>query len=227
MLTDFEKLPAAMQNEYVRRYHEILSHKKASLFAKRIFDIFASFIMLVLLSPVLLVVAVIIKFDSKGPVFYRQKRYTKNMRKFRIFKFRSMVKDADKRGPLVTVSGDARITKIGRFLRKTRIDEFPQLFNILLGDMSFVGTRPEVEKFVERYSDEMLATFLMPAGVTSRTSIEFMDEAEVLKDVLNADEVYVSKILPQKMKINLLYIEQYSFWGDIRIMFSTVFAIGR
>jgi len=227
MLTDFEKLPAAMQNEDVRHYHEILSRKKASLFAKRLFDIIFSFIILVVLSPVFVVVAAIVKLDSRGPVFFRQQRYTRDMRTFRIFKFRSMVADADKRGPLVTVSGDDRITKFGRFLRRTRMDEFPQLLNILAGSMSFVGARPEVEKYVERYDDDMLATFLMPAGVTSQASIEFKDEAKILDDARNADEIYMNDIVPKKMAINLLYIEQYSFLGDVRIMFSTIFSIGK
>lgn len=227
MLTDFKKLPAAMQNADVRRYYDVLAKKRGALFAKRMFDIAVSAVMLVIISPIIIIIAVIIKLDSKGTVFFRQERYTRDMRKFRIFKFRSMVSGADKKGPLVTVDGDARITKAGAFLRRTRLDELPQLFNVMLGDMSFVGTRPEVEKYVLRYTDAMLATLLIPAGVTSRTSIEFKDEAELLKDADDADEVYVNEILPKKMEYNLKYIEKFSFFDDIKIMCSTLFAVSK
>ncbi len=226
MLTPFEKLPAAMRNDAVRHYYDLLAPKRGALFAKRVFDIVVSLLMLILLSPLLLVITVCIKLDSKGSVFYRQERYTRDMRVFRIFKFRTMVQDADKRGPLVTLDEDIRITKVGRFLRRARLDELPQLLNVLGGSMSFVGTRPEVGKYVEHYTDEMLATLLLPAGVTSRTSIAFKDEAEMLTHAADADAVYVSEILPIKMQANFKYLETFGFWDDLRIMISTVFAVG-
>lgn len=214
-----------MRTEAVRRYFDILNHKRGSLFCKRAFDICASFVMLAAISPLLLILALAIKLDSEGPVFYRQTRVTQYMRHFRIFKFRSMVANADKLGPLVTVGEDSRITKVGAFMRKYRLDELPQLINVLLGDMTFVGTRPEVEKYVERYTDEMNATLLLRAGVTSRSSIAFKDEAALLEHADDPDEVYVRDILPQKMKYNLEYLQNLSFFGDFKILFGTVAAV--
>jgi Sugar transferases involved in lipopolysaccharide synthesis len=227
MLTKYNRLPQKMQNDDVRRYYNILDKKHGTLFAKRLFDIVVSFVMLAVMLVFLAIIAAAIKLDSRGPVFYRQERYTRDMRKFRIFKFRSMVMDADKSGPLVTLQDDARVTKVGAFLRRTRLDELPQLINVLTGDMSFVGIRPEVEKYVLRYSDPMLATLLLPAGITSRTSIEYKDEAALLQDVRNADEVYIQKILPQKMELNLRYMENIGFFDDIKILFSTLFAVSK
>ena len=227
MLTKFNRLPEKMQTDDVRRYYEILDKKRGMLFAKRLFDIVVSFIMIAVMSVFFIIIAVAIKLDSRGPVFYRQQRYTRDMRKFRIFKFRSMVRDADSSGPLVTVLDDARVTKVGAFLRNARLDELPQLINVLIGDMSFVGTRPEVEKYVSRYTGPMLATLLIPAGITSRTSIEFKDEAELLKNTQDADEVYVDRILPKKMELNLKYIENLGFFDDIKILFSTLFAVSK
>lgn len=225
MLISFAKLPERMQNQSVKVYYDILAKKRTELVFKRLFDILVSFVMLVLLSPLFLFIAVRIKLDSSGPVFFRQKRFTSYMREFQIFKFRSMVDRAELQGPLVTVDNDSRITEIGKWLRGSRMDEIPQLINILLGDMSFVGTRPEVGKYVEQYNDEMLATLLMPAGVTSLASIKFKDEADMLENAGDADEVYVKDILPLKMKYNLEYIKKFGFLSDIKLMLSTVKAV--
>lgn len=225
MLKKWEELPKYMRTEAVRPYYESLSRKKFSLYVKRFFDVTVASVMLVLLSPVLLVLAFLIAKDSKGGVFYRQERVTQYGRKFRIFKFRTMVANADKIGTQVTVQNDNRITKIGEKLRKCRLDELPQLFNIILGDMSFVGTRPESTHYVKCYTPEMYATLLLPAGVTSEASIRYKDEAELLDQAVNVDEVYVKEVLPGKMKYNLESIKGFGFWTDIRTMFRTVFAV--
>lgn len=206
-------------------YRELLSKKKGSLFLKRAFDIVCSLILLVVLLPVMLILSLMIVCDSKGGVFYRQERVTTNGRVFKIFKFRTMVKDADKKGTLVTVGNDSRITRVGKLLRKARLDEFPQLINVLKGDMSFVGTRPEVQKYVERYNDEMYATLLMPAGITSTASIMYKDEDEILSNCEDVDETYINKVLPEKMKYNLEYIENFNFFYDIKIMIQTFWAV--
>lgn len=223
-LCAWEALPPEMQTEAVRRYYLILQKKRCGLFFKRAFDIFASAVMLVLLSPLFLILAVAIKLDSPGPVFYRQVRVTQYGRRFRIFKFRSMVRDAD-RGSLVTVSGDARVTRVGRFIRRIRLDEVSQLLNVLVGDMTFVGTRPEVPKYTAAYTDVMQATLLLPAGVTSLASIYYKDEAALLDAAADTDETYIKRILPAKMYYNLRAIEQFGFWRDIGTMFMTFFAV--
>ena len=229
MLRKWEELPAFMQTEEVRPYYEKLSRKWFSLFVKRIFDFAVSSVMLVILSPALLVLAVMIKKDSEGPVFYRQERITQYGRKFRIYKFRTMVINADKIGSLVTVGEDPRITKIGKRLRGCRLDELPQLINIWKGEMTFVGTRPEVEKYVKKYKPEMMATLLLPAGVTSEASIQYKDEDKLLADVSgeDADRVYVEKILPEKMKWNLDEIKKFGFFREIGTMVKTVVAVVR
>lgn len=224
ILKKWEELPPELQTEEVRRYYDILKNKKASLFFKRIFDIIISFILLLVFSPLFLILAVAIKLDSRGPVFYRQVRITQYNRKFRIFKFRSMVQDADK-GSQVTINGDMRVTHVGRFVRKCRLDEICQLLNVLKGDMTFVGTRPEVPHYTEKYTPEMMATLLLPAGVTSLASIYYKDEAELLDAADDIDKVYIEQVLPAKMKYNLRAIKQFGFWGDIKIMFMTVFAV--
>ena len=227
MLRKWEELPTFMQTEEVRPYYEKLSRKWFSLFVKRIFDFAVSSVMLVILSPALLVLAVMIKKDSEGPVFYRQERITQYGRKFRIYKFRTMVINADKIGSLVTVGEDPRITKMGKKLRGCRLDELPQLINIWKGEMTFVGTRPEVEKYVKKYTPEMMATLLLPAGVTSEASIQYKDEDKLLADVSgeNADRVYVEKILPEKMKWNLEEIKKFGFFREIGTMVKTVVAV--
>lgn len=229
MLRKWEDLPAYMRTEEVRPYYEVLCKKKKSLAAKRIFDFAVSSAMLVILSPALLVLAGMIKKDSEGPVFYRQERITQYGRKFRIYKFRTMVINADKIGSLVTVGEDPRITKIGKKLRGCRLDELPQLINIWKGEMTFVGTRPEVEKYVKKYTPEMMATLLLPAGVTSEASIQYKDEDKLLADVSgdDADRVYIEQILPEKMKWNLNEIKRFGFFREIDTMVKTVVAVMR
>ncbi|MBQ6999065.1 MAG: sugar transferase [Clostridia bacterium] len=224
ILCKWEQLPKEMQTDAVRQYYNALKHKQFSLVLKRIFDIIVSAIMLVILLPVFIILAILIKADSQGPVFYRQERVTQYGRKYKIFKFRTMVTDADKYAK-VTVNNDSRITCIGAKIRKYRLDEICQLIDILRGTMTFVGTRPEVPKYVECYSDEMLATLLLPAGVTSEASIYYKDEAQLLDSADDVDKIYIEKILPDKMYYNLREIKNFSFWHDIKIMFMTVFAV--
>ncbi|HIQ76191.1 MAG TPA: sugar transferase [Candidatus Faecousia excrementipullorum] len=223
-LVKWEALPAAMQTPQVREYYDILSKKRGSLLCKRLFDIGVSAVMLVLLSPVFLVLAVVIKLDSPGPVFYRQVRLTQYGKPFRIFKFRTMVQGADK-GSQVTVGGDSRITRVGRVIRKCRLDEIGQLLDVFRGTMTFVGTRPEVPKYAASYTPEMLATFLLPAGVTSLTSIYYKDEERLLNGAEDSDRVYVEKILPGKMRYNLEGIRSFGFFKDIKIMGMTFLAM--
>ena len=225
ILKRWEELPSVMQTEAVRPYYELLAPKKGSLIFKRIFDVLVSALMLVVLSPVFLVLAIAIKLDSPGPVFYRQTRVTQYGRHFRIFKFRSMVSNADKIGSQVTVSGDSRITRVGKLIRKCRLDELCQLIDVFRGTMTFVGTRPEVPKYVDAYTPEMVATLLLPAGVTSLASILYKDEAELLDRAQDVDAVYMQDVLPQKMRYNLRAVRNFRFWSDIKIMFMTVFAV--
>lgn len=225
ILPKWEELPLDMRSDSVRPYYDALNKHKTGLFFKRMLDIFASLILIVLLGIPMIVIAIMIKCDSKGPVFFRQERVTSYGARFKIHKFRTMVNNADKIGTSVTVDNDIRITKVGSKLRNYRLDEFPQLFDVLSGNMSFVGTRPEVVKYVDRYSDEMKATLLMPAGITSIASIEYKDEAELLENASDADAVYINEILPAKMKYNLNSIKEFSFFKDIGVLFKTVAAV--
>lgn len=227
MLKNWNKLPEYMRTDEVRPYYDLLQRKKLSLFFKRIFDIVVSLIMIILCSPILLIISILIVKDSKGGVFYRQERVTQYGRVFRIFKFRTMVQNADQIGTQVTVSNDSRITKIGSKLRDCRLDELPQLFNIFLGDMTFVGTRPESVHYVKSYTNEMYATLLLPAGVTSEASIQYKDEADLLDQADDVDSVYINEVLPEKMKYNLNSIKEFSFFNEIATMFRTVFAVLR
>ena len=220
LLKKWEQLPPEMQTEEVRKFYDILKKKQVSLFFKRMFDIVVSFLMLILLSPLFLILAIAIKLDSKGPVFYRQDRVTQYGRRFRIHKFRTMVQNADK-GSQVTVNNDSRITRVGKVIRNCRLDEIAQLIDVIQGTVTLVGVRPESTK----YTPEMMATLLLPAGVTSLASILYKDEAKLLDAADDTDKVYIEKILPAKMYYNLKSIENFSFWGDIRIMFMTVFAV--
>lgn len=226
ILKKYNDLPENMKNDKVKEYYDILSRKKVNLFLKRFFDIMMSLILLIILSPIFLILAIWIKLDSKGPIFYRQERVTTYGKIFKIFKFRTMVQDADKKGSLITIGEDPRITKIGKKIRKCRLDEIPQLINILKGDMSFVGTRPEVPKYVEKYTDEMKATLLMPAGVTSKASIEYRDEDEIINKYLNkgenVDDIYTKRVLPEKMKWNLEYIKDFNIFEDIKVCIKTI-----
>ena len=229
ILSKYEQLPEQMKNDKVKKYYDILEKRKFSLVIKRIFDLFVSLVLLIIFSPIILILAILIKLDSKGPVFYRQERITTNGKVFRIFKFRTMVQDADKRGTLVTIGNDSRITRMGKVIRKVRLDEIPQLINVLKGEMTFVGTRPEVKKYVDKYTDEMQATLLMPAGITSVASIKYKDEDEILEQAVengkDTDEAYIEDVLPEKMKYNLEYINKFSFWYDIKVCIDTVIGV--
>ena len=217
------------ETEIVKKYREEIEKRKISLFLKLFLDKVLALVLLIPLSPIILAIAIWIKLDSEGPVFYRQERITTYGRPFRIFKFRTMVKDADKLGAAVTEHNDPRISRAGDKLRKVRLDELPQLFNVLLGDMSFVGVRPEVAKYVNRYTDEMNATLLLPAGITSPASIEYKDEDEVIEKFKGTgrsiDDIYIEEVLPDKMKYNLEYIKNFSIINDIKIMIQTALAV--
>lgn len=208
-MISWEKLPPQMQTEAVKPYYEILQKKQIGLIFKRLFDIVVSLIMLLILSPVFLILAIAIKLDTEGPVFYRQVRVTQYGKEFHIFKFRTMVNNADKIGSQVTVGGDSRITRVGKVIRECRLDEIGQLLNILGGSMTFVGTRPEVPKYVEKYTPEMWATLLLPAGVTSEASIRYKDEAALLDAAEDVDTTYIQDVLPGKMKYNLRSIQVF------------------
>ncbi len=227
LLKPWGQLPREFRTEAVRPYYEALCRKKAQLIIKRMFDLILSCVLIVLLSPVMLILAVAIKLDSPGTVMFRQVRVTQYGKEFRIFKFRTMVQNAQQLGTQVTVKGDNRITRMGHLLRKCRLDELPQLFNILLGEMSFVGTRPEVPKYVSRYTPEMMATLLLPAGVTSQASIQYKDEDRLLENAQDADKTYVEQVLPGKMEYNLKSILEFSIWKDFKTMIDTVVAVVR
>lgn len=221
-MPEYLRLPEELQCDEVKRYYNILKTKTAGLVLKRIFDVIVAAFLIILLALPMAVIAVLIKCTSKGPVIYKQVRVTTFGKHFKIWKFRSMRTDADSKGELLTVGEDNRITRVGKFIRKFRLDELPQIFHVLSGKMTIVGTRPEVPKFTDKYTNEMLATFLLPAGVTSLASIKFKDEAELLAESDDVDKTYVETILPQKMKYNLRYIENFSFVGDIKLIFKTV-----
>ena len=222
MLKRWEQLPQELQNDSVRPYYEALSRKRGQLLFKRVFDILLSLVLLVLLSPVMLILALAIRLDSPGEVLFRQVRVTQYGQEFRIFKFRTMVANAQQLGTQVTVQGDMRITRVGKLLRKCRLDELPQLLNILMGQMSFVGTRPEVPRYVRQYTPQMLATLLLPAGVTS---IRYKDEDRLLDSSADPDRTYVEQVLPGKMEYNLNSLLDFSLWQDFKTMVQTVGAV--
>ncbi len=223
-LVKWEELPPEMQNEAVREYYDILAKRNGSLILKRAFDVICSAVLLVILSPVFLVLAIAIKADSKGPVFYRQERVTQYGRIFRVHKFRTMVQNADK-GSGVTLNNDSRITRVGKLIRDCRLDEIAQLWDVLAGDVTLVGVRPESPRYVSAYTEEMMATLLLPAGVTNITSIYYKDEAKMLDGAEDTDKVYTEKILPDKMRYNLQSLKDFSFWNDLRVMIMTVLAV--
>ena len=227
ILQEWNDLPEKMKTEEVRKYYDILKKKKKSLVLKRAFDIIVSSILLILFSPIFLVLAVAIKLDSPGPVFFRQTRVTQYGKEFKIFKFRTMVSNAEKIGAQITGMNDARITKVGNVIRKYRLDEFSQLIDVFRGTMTFVGTRPEVPKYVEQYTPEMMATLLLPAGVTSKASIKFKDEDVLLSGAEDIDKTYVETVLPQKMKYNLQALEKFNILTDLITMIETVLAVIR
>ena len=225
MLRKWDDLPEFMRTDEVRPYWEVLNKKRGQLVLKRIFDIVVSLLLLIILAIPMLILAVWIKVDSPGPVFYRQERATTYGKHFRIHKFRTMVSNADKIGTAVTVGHDSRITRVGAKLRQIRLDELPQLIDVLVGTMSFVGTRPEAVKYVEKYKDEWNATLLLPAGITSECSIRYKDEDRLLDGAADVDKVYMEEVLPGKMKWNLKSIKEFSFGGELRTMIRTVLAV--
>lgn len=221
-LCQWDKLPDYMRNNEVREYYDILSKKKVSLFLKRVMDILLSAILIIVLLIPMLIIAIMVKCDSKGPVLFKQVRVTTYGKRFKIFKFRTMVDNAEQMGGLITEANDKRVTKLGEKLRKCRLDELPQVFNVLMGDMSFVGTRPEVVKYVDQYSPDMYATLLTPAGITSMASITYKDNDEFFTDPALVDKNYIEIILPEKMKLNLDYYRKFNVFYDIKTMFKTI-----
>ena len=225
MLKPWDQLPDYMRTDAVRPYYDVLKKRQGSLLLKRIFDFLVALILLLIIWPILIIIAIAVRLDSPGPAFFRQVRMTTYGRKFRMWKYRTMVANADKMGPQVTTNNDMRITRIGKILRGVRLDELPQLINILVGDMSFVGTRPEVVKYVVAYQPEYYATLLTPAGVTSEASIRYKDEYALLEKAEDADKVYIEEILPAKMIWNLESIERFRFLREILTMVRTVLAV--
>ena len=225
MLRKWDDLPDFMRVQEVRPYWEVLNKKRGQLVLKRLFDIIVALILFVIIAIPMAIIAILIKKDSEGPVFYRQERVTTYGKHFKIHKFRTMVSNADKIGTAVTVGNDSRITRVGAKLRHLRLDELPQLIDVLQGTMSFVGTRPEAVKYVERYLPEYNATLLMPAGITSEASIRYKDEEKLLNVAENVDKVYMEQVLPAKMKWNLNSIERFSFPREILTMIRTSFAV--
>ena len=223
-LRPWQLLPDEMRTKEVRKYYNILMRHRMWLKIKRALDVIVASIMLAVLIIPMGIIAIAIRLDSPGPVFFRQARVTQYGRIFRIYKFRTMVDNASKLGSAVTVDNDVRITKVGAFLRKYRMDEFPQLFNILAGDMTLVGTRPEVPKYVKKYTKEMYATLLLPAGLTSRTSIAYKDEDKLLGEAVDeesTDNIYLNEVLPAKMRYNLESMKHFGVKSDASVLWDT------
>ena len=220
LLPPFAELPCAMRNERVLPFHQALEKKRGQLILKRGIDIALALLLLTLLAAPMAVIAVMIAAERDGGVLFGQRRITQCMKPFTIYKFRTM---APQKHPQtrITVHNDRRITALGAFLRRYRLDELPQLFNILKGDMSFVGPRPELSCFVACYDDTMLSTLLLPAGLTSQASLKFSDETKYL-DGADSERVYKELLLPRKMALNVAYIRQFSITADIAVLFATV-----
>lgn len=227
MLKRWEELPDFMRVQEVRPYWEILNRKRGQIVLKRFFDFIFALVLLVLLSVPMLVIALLIKMDSPGPVFYRQERVTSYGKHFKIHKFRTMVDHAERLGTSVTVNNDKRITRFGAKLRDRRLDELPQLLDVITGEMSFVGTRPEAVKYVMAYEPAYNATLLMPAGITSEASILYKDEDRLLSAADDVDRDYMERVLPEKMKWNLHSLEHFSLVRELGTMFRTVAAVFR
>lgn len=225
MWKNWNDLPEFMRVAEVLPYWEQLNQKKVQMVIKRIFDLLLATLLLILFSVPMIIITLLIRLDSDGSAFCLQERVTTYGRRFQIHKFRTMIKNADKLGSEVTVDGDKRVTRLGAKLRKYRLDEIPQLIDVIQGNMSFVGTRPEVSKYVEQYKPEYYATLLLPAGITSEASIRYLDEATLLKETKDIDSCYLNEILPEKMKINLQSIKKFSLLDDIRTMMRTIAAV--
>ena len=225
-----ENIENKQQNEELAAqtdFDGLLKKKKAALFFKRCFDILASLFGLIFLAIPFIFIAIAIKASSKGPVYFRQERVGKNGKHFRIFKFRTMVSDAESKGMQITVGTDSRITKVGKFLRKTKIDELPQLINVLIGQMSFVGPRPEVPHYVEMYTEYQRNVLRIKPGITELASIIYKDENEVLAQSDDPEKTYIEEIMPKKIEINMQYIEKMNVFYDIKLIFKTFAAVLR
>jgi lipopolysaccharide/colanic/teichoic acid biosynthesis glycosyltransferase len=194
-------------------------------YGKRIFDVVASIIGLIVLLPVFIVIAILIKLNDKGPIFYKQKRIGQNFKPFELLKFRTMVVNADKIGPAVTKDGDQRITKIGKFLRKTKLDELPQIWNVIRGDMSIVGPRPEVEKYIQYYKDDYKEILKFKPGITDYATIKYRSEEEILSKYNDTESAYIEYVLSEKIKLYKTYIKKISFLTDLKIIFWTLWRI--
>lgn len=220
-----DKEEVKTENSDLIDFDAVLKKKSAALFFKRCFDIFASLFGLLFLAIPFVFIAIAIKTSSKGPVYFRQERVGKNGKLFRIFKFRTMVSDAESKGMQITVGADSRITKVGKFLRKTKIDELPQLINVLLGQMSFVGPRPEVPHYVELYTDYQRNVLRIKPGITELASIIYKDENEVLAQSDDPEKTYIEEIMPKKIGINMEYIQKMNVFYDIKLIFKTFAAV--
>jgi len=225
LLKKWDDLPENMKNDSVRMYYQYLYKKRFSLLIKRMLDFVTAVLLLVITAPVFAALGILIKIDSKGPVIFKQLRVTQYARLFYIYKFRTMTHNGKNTGAKVTLKSDPRITRVGKVLRKYRLDELPQLINIIKGDMSFVGTRPEIVDYVRDYTDEMAATLLLPAGVTSYASISFKDEEELLTDCDNVDAIYREKILPMKMRLNLNSLLRFNLLYEAKILADTILIV--
>ena len=204
---------------------DVLARRKPQLIAKRAMDIVLSACALAILWPLLLLIALAIWIDDPGPVFYRQVRVGRNGKTFRIFKFRSMVMDAEKKGLAITVGRDSRITRVGAVLRKTKLDELAQLLNVLLGQMSFVGPRPEVPKYVELYTPYQRQVLLVRPGITDYASIAYRNENDLLAGAPNPEAMYIEQIMPDKIELNMKYLREISPLADIRLILKTIVAV--
>jgi lipopolysaccharide/colanic/teichoic acid biosynthesis glycosyltransferase len=189
---------------------------------KRIFDLTFSLLGLIICSPIFIMVPIFIKLDSKGPVFFRQERVGKNFKSFKIYKFRTMRYDPEEKGPIITVGGDRRVTEVGKFLRQYKVDELPQLFNVLKGEMSFVGPRPEVREYVQLFKKDYKKLLRIRPGITDPASIKYSDEERVLSSSENWEEEYKKRILPEKIDLSLQYVEQHNIMTDLKIILKTL-----
>lgn len=223
-LKNWDELPEIMQTDEIRKYYDVLKERHISIFIKRVLDLFTAITLFVLLTPLMAIIAFLIVLDSGMPFLFCQERVTTCGKRFKVVKFRTMNKSSDEEGIELTVNS-SRVTRIGQFLRDHRIDEIPQLWNILMGDMSFVGARPEVPRYVDHYSRVMLATLFLPAGVTSEASICFQNEARLLSVSENAERTYIDEILPQKMEMNLHAIENFGLYTEFMVLIKTTLVL--
>lgn len=227
LLSKKENLPKKLKTPAVLPYYNILKKKGATLITKRVIDCTMCSLIFLIASPFFLIFALLVKLTSKGPVFFKQERVGRDLKPFFILKFRTMVENADKQGVQLTTGNDSRITGFGKFLRAINMDEMPQLINVIKGDMSIIGTRPEVKRYVLVYSEEMYATLLLSPGMLSRASVKYKNENELLTGIPDPQEMYIKKILPDKMKENLAYLKQISLKEDFIIVMKSIVCMFR